>query len=395
MDLKSVKIIAVDFDGTLCGNKWPEIGEANEELIDYLRDRQKNGDKLILWTCRVGDMLQKAVEWCKEKELVFDAINENLPEIIKNFGSDTRKIFANEYIDDRNIWPLKEGVADVLYLCDGKSCGDTCPGPKNLDSHEKSSMELWAEREVEIACKHEAPDRKPGEWDYGCACYESALKAFRSLCEDGHSGFSISMTKFILNRLIEGKPLTFIEDTEDAWSDISDRSGLRGEIANYQCRRMSSLFKYVYDDGSIKYRDVNRFCGVNVDNPDVSYHSSLIDRVMEEKFPITMPYFPESKPFRVYCEEFLTDRKNGDFDTVGILYVIKPDGERVEINRYFKEGEKDFIEIASCEYEMRRKMYHELLENLKKEHKKDCHGCFGAADDGCKRCMEENQHESE
>lgn len=395
MDLKSVKIIAVDFDGTLCGNKWPEIGEANEELIDYLRDRQKNGDKLILWTCRVGDMLQKAVEWCKEKELVFDAINENLPEIIKNFGSDTRKIFANEYIDDRNIWPLKEGVADVLYLCDGKSCGDTCPGQKNLDSHEKSSMELWAEREVEIACKHEAPDRKPGEWDYGCACYESALKAFRSLCEDGHSGFSISMTKFILNRLIEGKPLTFIEDTEDAWSDISDRSGLRGEIANYQCRRMSSLFKYVYDDGSIKYRDVNRFCGVNVDNPDVSYHSRLIDRVMEEKFPITMPYFPESKPFRVYCEEFLTDRKNGDFDTVGILYVIKPDGERVEINRYFKEGEKDFIEIASCEYEMRRKMYHELLENLKKEHKKDCHGCFGAADDGCKRCMEENQHESE
>lgn len=396
MNLKPVKIIAVDFDGTLCENKWPEIGTANEKLIEYLRDRQKSGDKLILWTCRVDGMLQKAVEWCKEKELVFDAVNENLPEIIENFGSDTRKIFANEYIDDRNTWPLKNNVADVLYLCDGKSCGDTCPSVeckhtsdiaharnfikgdydsywekeseiKEPDSHEKSSMELWAEREVEIACKHEAPDRKPGEWDYGCACYESALKAFRSLCEDGHSGFSISMTKFILNRLIEGKPLTSIEDTEDAWSDISDRSGLRGEIANYQCRRMSSLFKYVYADGSVKYRDVNRFCGVNLDNPDVSYHSGLIDRVMEEKFPITMPYFPESKPFRVYCEEFLTDRKNGDFDTVGILYAIKPDGERVEINRYFREGEKDFIEIASCEYEMRRKMYHELLENLKKE----------------------------
>lgn len=143
----------------------------------------------------------------------------------------------------------------------------------------------------------------------------------------------------------------------------------------YQCethhgaerRRMSSLFKYVYADGSVKYRDINRFCGVNVDNPDVSYHSGLIDRVMEEKFPIIMPYFPESKPFCVYCEEFLTDRKNGDFDTVGILYVIKPDGERVEINRYFKEGERDFIEIAPCEYEMRRKMYQELLESLKKE----------------------------
>lgn len=226
MDLKSVKIIAVDFDGTLCENKWPEIGSANEELIEYLRDRQKNGDKLILWTCRVDDMLQKAIEWCKENELTFDAVNENLPEIIENFGSDTRKIFANEYIDDRNIWPLENGVADVLYLCDGKSCGDTCPGVeckhtsdiaharnfikgdydsywekeseiKEPDSHEKSSMELWAEREVEIACKHEAPDRKPGEWDYGCACYESALKAFRSLCEDGHAKYRRMITVYV------------------------------------------------------------------------------------------------------------------------------------------------------------------------------------------------------
>lgn len=326
MNLKPAKIIAVDFDGTLCENKWPEIGTANEELIWYLRERQAEGDKLILWTCRVDDMLRKAVEWCYDYGLIFNAVNENLPEIIDNFGSDTRKIFANEYIDDRNTWPLKNDVTDVLYLCDGKSCGDICPNTeckhtsdisharnfvkgddvsywekekseseaKNPDPHEKSGMELWAEKEVEIACKHEAPDRKPGEWDYGCACYESALKAFRSLCEDGHSGFSIGMTKYILNRLIEGKPLTSIEDTEDAWNDISDRSGLRGEIANYQCRRMSSLFKYVYDDGSVKYRDVNRFCGVNVDNPDVSYHSGLIDRVMEEKFPITMPYFPAS-----------------------------------------------------------------------------------------------------
>lgn len=209
------KIIAVDFDGTLCENNWPEIGAPNEELIKYLRNRQKGGDKLILWTCRVGDMLQKAVEWCEERNLVFDAVNENLPEIIENFGSDTRKIFANEYIDDRN-----------RDIC---SC------------HEKSNKESWAEREVEIACKREAPDRKPGEWDYGRACYESALKAFNSLCENGHSGFSIGMTKQILNRLIEGKPLTPIEDTEDAWNDISER----GEIAKYQCRRMSSFFKYM------------------------------------------------------------------------------------------------------------------------------------------------------
>ena len=62
------------------------------------------------------------------------------------------------------------------------------------------------------------PSRKDGEWDYGCACYESALKAFGSLCEDGHSGFSIGLTKAILNRLINNKPLLPIEDTDEVWS---------------------------------------------------------------------------------------------------------------------------------------------------------------------------------
>ena len=121
------KIIAVDFDGTLCKNKWPEIGEANKEMITYLKDRQANGYKLILWTCRVDDMLKNAISWSAEQGLVFDAVNENLPEIVASFGTDTRKIFANEYIDDRNAWLPSKEVADILYLCDGKQCGDSCP----------------------------------------------------------------------------------------------------------------------------------------------------------------------------------------------------------------------------------------------------------------------------
>ena len=55
------------------------------------------------------------------------------------------------------------------------------------------SMLEWAKREVEIACKNENPDRKEGEFDYGCACYEGALKAFKSLCNQGHSGMSIKI----------------------------------------------------------------------------------------------------------------------------------------------------------------------------------------------------------
>lgn len=86
---------------------------------------------------------------------------------------------------------------------------------------------------------------------------------------------------------------------------------------------------------------------------------------MEELYPIRMPYFPGSKPFNVVYEEFLTDRKNGDFDTVGMLYFINPDGTRVELNRYFKEAEDDFVEIDKDEYEERRRvMYKKLLEKM-------------------------------
>ena len=117
------------------------------------------------------------------------------------------------------------------------------------------SMLDWAKREVEIACRKENPNRKEGEWDYGCACYESALKAFESLCGDGHSGFSIKMTQQILNRMIDGQPLTPIEDTDDIWEECPwSKNGEK----RYQCERMSSLFKTVYPDGTVRYSDVDR-----------------------------------------------------------------------------------------------------------------------------------------
>ena len=95
------KIIACDFDGTLCTNAWPEIGEPNRELLMHLRIEQAKGNKVILWTCRTGELLDKAVNWCVDHGLKLDGINENLPEVIEHMGGDTRKIYADEYIDDK------------------------------------------------------------------------------------------------------------------------------------------------------------------------------------------------------------------------------------------------------------------------------------------------------
>lgn len=96
-------IIAVDFDGTLCQNRWPKIGKANQTVIDFLLMQQRNGVKLILWTMREGERLAEAVAWCQEHGLFFDAINDNLEEVKKRFGDNPRKVFANYYLDDHNL----------------------------------------------------------------------------------------------------------------------------------------------------------------------------------------------------------------------------------------------------------------------------------------------------
>ena len=99
-------IIAVDFDGTLSENCWPDIGEPNYELIDYLMDCRYQGAKVILWTCREGELLDKAVAWCEERGLFFDAVNDNIPESIKEYGGNCRKVSADLYIDDRAARPF-------------------------------------------------------------------------------------------------------------------------------------------------------------------------------------------------------------------------------------------------------------------------------------------------
>ena len=106
------KVIAVDFDGTLCENKWPEIGEANEQLISYLKAERDRGTKLILWTCRCGRELDDAIGWCEERGLYFDAVNNNLPELVQAFGDNPRKVNADLYLDDKALRVFKRRTDD-------------------------------------------------------------------------------------------------------------------------------------------------------------------------------------------------------------------------------------------------------------------------------------------
>jgi hydroxymethylpyrimidine pyrophosphatase-like HAD family hydrolase len=101
-------IIAVDADGTLWNDEFPEIGSSiNTEFIDSLKRDQKKGAKLILWTCRTNEdggraYLDEAVDKCKECGLVFDAVNDNIAEV-KARGWDARKVYADVYLDDKAV----------------------------------------------------------------------------------------------------------------------------------------------------------------------------------------------------------------------------------------------------------------------------------------------------
>lgn len=95
------KIIAVDFDGTLVKDCYPDIGPANLNLIRELKVLAES-NTLILWTCRTGDKLNEAVRFCESYGLYFDYINENSKTILEKYGNiDSRKITADIYIDDK------------------------------------------------------------------------------------------------------------------------------------------------------------------------------------------------------------------------------------------------------------------------------------------------------
>ena len=127
----------------------------------------------------------------------------------------------------------------------------------------------WAQKEIELAIESEKKASEgTNEWEYGVACYESAMKAYKALLADNHSGMSIQITKNILNRLIDGKCLTPIEDTPDVWNEITESADGSKE---YQCKRMSSLFKKVATDGTVTYSDIDRVSCANINNPGCTF----------------------------------------------------------------------------------------------------------------------------
>ena len=94
--------IAIDFDGTIVEHRYPEIGREQIFAFETLRQLQKKGHQLILWTFRSGTYLDAAVEYCRQNGIEFYAVNASYPGEIMD-DTISRKPDVDMFIDDRNF----------------------------------------------------------------------------------------------------------------------------------------------------------------------------------------------------------------------------------------------------------------------------------------------------
>jgi hydroxymethylpyrimidine pyrophosphatase-like HAD family hydrolase len=115
IDFNGIKI-AVDFDGTIVEHQYPEIGKEKLFAFQTLKELEKRGARIILWTFRTGKELEDAVNFCRQSGVEFYAVNKNYPEEVLD-ESVSRKIDVDIYIDDKNLggFPGWSEVWQMLY----------------------------------------------------------------------------------------------------------------------------------------------------------------------------------------------------------------------------------------------------------------------------------------
>lgn len=113
-------IIAVDFDGVLAEDAFPEIGAPNYQNISLVRQLIDLGHEVILWTSRAGAELENAVRWCDDRGLHFCAVNDNAPSNIakykQKYPDGTRKVYADVYIDDHSLSCIAESRTSSNWI---------------------------------------------------------------------------------------------------------------------------------------------------------------------------------------------------------------------------------------------------------------------------------------
>lgn len=96
-------IFAIDFDGTICRGKFPNIDGQQPYAADTINKLYDDGHYIIINTCRTGEQLLTAINWLLYQGIKFHRVNDNEPDNIAKYNNNSRKIYAHIYIDDKNL----------------------------------------------------------------------------------------------------------------------------------------------------------------------------------------------------------------------------------------------------------------------------------------------------
>ena len=203
--------------------------------------------------------------------------------------------------------------------------------------------------------------------DYAVECYRSALRVYETMAAEGHSGMSWSLTRQILNRLMEGKPLKGLNSYPDRPEEWGERSNwIVDDSAVLNNIRYPALSYRVNASGKAIYHDIDRWVFETPDHYRLSWHNGFLSNYLDEKFPIQFPYNPVTIHVRI--EEILTDPAHGDFNARRIIDFVDPEtGKTVKVDACFEEVDGEWQEIGKKKWYALRKKHGERLAAILKE----------------------------
>lgn len=226
-------------------------------------------------------------------------------------------------------------------------------------------LKKWARREIDIFISDDKNEQKQtGEMDKTIADHcECAYEAFCTLLDNIGDLKNPGVAKGILDCLLREEPLSPIEDNEEDWTLVQGlyyyEKGTQHQaqpFSIYQCNRRPSLFKKVLNDGHTIFTDASRSVCIDV-NTGIEYTGGPGQMVLDELFPITMPYSPIGK-IKIFTDSFKCyEDTKGEYDTFGVLYFKNINDRLINVNKYFKEdpNTKEMVEIDNREYFARKK----------------------------------------
>lgn len=177
MTEKEQYIIAIDFDGTIVEDSYPKIGNLIPGAREAITNLYNNGYWIIIWTCRAGIYLDDCLRFLKWKQIPFHGINESCPTNIHKHGSDTRKVYADVYIDDKSFHLTNDKFNYDFWSFISQRITELFPSKnfKNITSM-RTSIKLITEemqRVIEVEgfdSKHDA-QHAIGELANAASCY--------------------------------------------------------------------------------------------------------------------------------------------------------------------------------------------------------------------------------